>query len=151
MKCKRDFAKLRNSLSQMFLKLGVLKSFANFTGKHLCWSRGMSLFLIRLQSWKPTQTPKQVFSCETRTPLFTEHLRWLFIETAEVFWRDYIHQILANPAFIETEIISLQQKIGDFSRCFWSLIFCKNEAVVRRCSVKTRASKYILLWIIHLS
>ena len=44
MKCKRDFAKLRNSLSQMFLKLGVLKNFANFTGKRLCWSRAESLF-----------------------------------------------------------------------------------------------------------
>ena len=34
----------RNSCSQMFLKIGVLKNFANFTGKHLCWS----LFLIKL-------------------------------------------------------------------------------------------------------
>ena len=24
--------------SQMFFKLGVLKNFANFIGKHLCWS-----------------------------------------------------------------------------------------------------------------
>ena len=29
----------------MFLKIGVLKNFAIFTGKHLCWSR----FLIKLQ------------------------------------------------------------------------------------------------------
>ena len=26
------------SQSQMFFKLGVLKNFANFIGKHLCWS-----------------------------------------------------------------------------------------------------------------
>ena len=29
---------LRNSLSQMFFKLSVLKTFANFTRKQLCWS-----------------------------------------------------------------------------------------------------------------
>ena len=29
----------RSSRSQMFFKIGVLKNFANFTGKHLCWSR----------------------------------------------------------------------------------------------------------------
>ena len=28
---------------------GIFKSFANFTGKHLCWS----LFLIELQTFKP--------------------------------------------------------------------------------------------------
>ena len=32
--------------SQMFFKIGVLKKFAKFTGKHLCWSR----FLIKLQA-----------------------------------------------------------------------------------------------------
>ena len=32
----------RSSHSQMFFKMGVLKNFANFTGKHLCWS----IFLI---------------------------------------------------------------------------------------------------------
>ena len=30
---------------QMFFKIGALKIFSNFTGKHLCWS----LFLIKLQ------------------------------------------------------------------------------------------------------
>ena len=32
----------------MFFKTGVLKNFAIFTGKHLCWS----LFLIKLQDWR---------------------------------------------------------------------------------------------------
>ena len=30
--------KFRNSRSQMFFKVGVLKNIANFTAKHLCWS-----------------------------------------------------------------------------------------------------------------
>ena len=35
----------RSSRAQIFFKIGVLKTFANFTGKHMCWS----LFLIKLQ------------------------------------------------------------------------------------------------------
>ena len=33
----------------MLFKIGVLKNFAIFTGKHPCWS----LFKIKLQAWKP--------------------------------------------------------------------------------------------------
>ena len=36
----------RSSRLQIFLKIGILKSFANFTGKHLYWS----LFLKNLQA-----------------------------------------------------------------------------------------------------
>ena len=63
----------------MFYKKSVLKNFANFTGKHLCWS----LFLINLQDldlqlyWKETLT--QVFSSEIseifKYTYFKEHLR----------------------------------------------------------------------------
>ena len=42
--------KRSNSRSQMFSKTGVLKNFAIFTGKNLCWS----LFLIKFQDWRPT-------------------------------------------------------------------------------------------------
>ena len=38
-----------DSLSQMFFKIGILKNFANFTGKHMCWS----LFLIKLLVLRP--------------------------------------------------------------------------------------------------
>ena len=44
-----DFHCFRNSRSQIFLKVSVLKKIACFTGKHLCWS----LSLIKLQTWKP--------------------------------------------------------------------------------------------------
>ena len=54
---------------------GIFKSFANFTGKHLCWS----LFLIELQTFKPGTllkgNPTQVFSCNIweilKTPFWT--------------------------------------------------------------------------------
>ena len=35
---------VRSIRSQMFFKIGFLKNFTNFTGKHLCWS----VFLIKL-------------------------------------------------------------------------------------------------------
>ena len=59
-----NLVKLRSSPSQMFLKIGVLKNFAIFTGKHLCWG----LFLLKLQAqglqlyYK--ESPTQMFSCE---------------------------------------------------------------------------------------
>ena len=61
----------RSSCLKMFLKIGVLIFFVNFTGKHLCWSLcwrpwGLQLYL--------RDTPKQVFSCEnckiSRTTFF---------------------------------------------------------------------------------
>ena len=52
---------IRSSRSQMLFKIGILKNFAIFTGKHLCWS----FFLIKLQAFRPEkETPTQVFSCE---------------------------------------------------------------------------------------
>ena len=38
------FSKHESNRLQMYFKLGALKSFAIFTGKHLCWS----LFLLRI-------------------------------------------------------------------------------------------------------
>ena len=38
--------KFRNSSSQMFYKIGLLKDFKKFSGKHLCWSH----FLIQFQT-----------------------------------------------------------------------------------------------------
>ena len=61
-----------------FVKQGVLKNFANFARKNLCWS----LFLIKLGFWGPAtlfkKTPTQVFSCEIyklfKNNYFEEHL-----------------------------------------------------------------------------
>ena len=38
----------------MFFKIGVLKNFLNFTGKHLC----LSFFLIKLQALRPATSLK---------------------------------------------------------------------------------------------
>ena len=54
----------RSSHSQLFFKTGALKSFPNFTAKHLYWG----LVLIKLQAWGlqryQKKAPTQVLSCE---------------------------------------------------------------------------------------
>ena len=46
---------LEESCSQMFFKTGFRKSFAIFTGKHLCWSS----FLIKLWAFRPASLLKR--------------------------------------------------------------------------------------------
>ena len=46
---------LRSSRLQLFFKIGALKNFAYFTGKHPCWS----FFLIKLQALRPATLLKR--------------------------------------------------------------------------------------------
>ena len=60
---------LQKQSLQMFFNIGVLKSFANFTGEHLCWSS----FLKNLQAeclQLHKKSPTQVFSWEVCEHLF---------------------------------------------------------------------------------
>ena len=68
----------RSSLSQMFFKIGVLKSFIR---KHC-----RSIFLIKLQAWRSVIKKRLQHRCFPvkfaiflRTPFFIEHLRWLLL------------------------------------------------------------------------
>ena len=70
----------------MFIRIDVLKIFAIFTGKHLCWS----LFLLKLQA----------FSCGHfkifKSSFFIEHFWWLLLKShsdwyLEVFGKVHIH------------------------------------------------------------
>ena len=90
----------RSSHFQMFFKIGAQNSFANFTGKHLCWS----LFLKYLQAeglqLHYKKTPTQVFFlkvCENfkntfvyRTPLVTASVPLLY------FFKKVIKQLFHN-------------------------------------------------------
>ena len=70
---------IRTRRLQMFYKIGVLKNFANFTGKHLCWS----VLLIKFLTNSIKDTPTQVVSCEIwkifKNTSSTEHLQWLLL------------------------------------------------------------------------
>ena len=73
----------RSSRLQMFFKIGVLRSVANFTGKHLC----SSLFLKNFQAGGLQLHKKRLqhscfpvkFAKSLRTPFLTEHLQWLLL------------------------------------------------------------------------
>ena len=59
----------------MFFKILVLKNFANFTGKHLCWSLFFNFIKKRLQhKCFPVKFPNFF-----RVAFFTEHLPWLLL------------------------------------------------------------------------
>ena len=73
---------IRSSCSQMFFKIGVLKNFANFTGKHRCWSLIQTCnFLLKRDSntgvflWKICEIFKNIYFY--RTPLVTAPELWL--------------------------------------------------------------------------
>ena len=72
----------RSSHRRCSIKKVLLKIFAIFTKKHLCWS----LFLIKLQAWRPAtlfKTPTQVVFCEyceiLRTPILKNICEWLLL------------------------------------------------------------------------
>ena len=60
------------------MKKGVLKDFANFKGKHLCWS----LFLIKLQAFRPATLLKEDSNIE------------IFCEISEIFKNTYFEECL---------------------------------------------------------
>ena len=66
--------KNRSGRSQMFFKIGVLKNFASFTGKHWCWSLLLREFTTLLK-----KTPTQVLCCE-----IFKLLRTFFYRTVQV-------------------------------------------------------------------
>ena len=59
---------LKSSSSQIFFKIYILKNFATFTEKHLCWN----LFLIKLQTWRPAT---QVLKRDCNTGVFLRILK----------------------------------------------------------------------------
>ena len=89
----------------MFFKISVLKNFAIFTGKHLCWG----LFLTKWQAWRDAiywkETSTQVLSCEYceifknsffhRTPLVAA-----FVLRNYLWWCNLFLAILPKIDFI---------------------------------------------------
>ena len=56
----------RSSRTQIFFKIGVLRNFTIFTGKHLCWSLEQGSFPVNIAKL-------------LRTVFFIEHLWWLLL------------------------------------------------------------------------
>ena len=77
--CNLVLTRFGSSRSHMFFKIGVLRNFAIFTGKQLCWS----LFLIKLQTFIKKRLQHRCFPVNIakflRTLFFIAHLRWLLL------------------------------------------------------------------------
>ena len=79
----------RSSRSHIFLIISLLITFANFTGKHLCWS----LFLTKMQALRPTILLER----DSNTSVFQWNLRnfekiFLQYTSCGFFWT--FHQVL---------------------------------------------------------
>ena len=101
----------------MFCKNAVLKNFAIFTGKQLCWI----LFLIKLQAFSPAillkgDSSTGVFLCISR--IFQEHLFW---------------KTSANGCFWLISNFSILFVFG----CLFTIIKKNYDPLWRKCSVKS--------------
>ena len=132
----RDLLDLfRSSHQRCSVKKGVLKTFANFTGKHLCWS----LFLITLLVFRPATLLKRYRSSHQRCSIkravlknfaiFTgKHLcrsRFFqketptlvfFCEYCEIFKNTYFEKHLRTTASEDTPTLMLSYEIWEIFR-----------------------------------
>ena len=65
-----------------FVEKGVLKNFANFSGKHLCWS----LFLIKLQAQETANFLKR----DSNTVKFLKLFRKKYLRTSAFVFSPFI-------------------------------------------------------------
>ena len=77
-----------NNWLNMFLRIGVLKNFAIFTGKHLCWN----LLLIKSQGWRPATLLKR----DSNTGVFLWIL-WNFSPPASAWSFNNIFLCIEKP------------------------------------------------------
>ena len=84
----------RSSCPEVFYTNGILKTFAKFTGKHLC----QSLFCNKFADFSPAtkkETLTQVFSCGFckifKNTFFTEHPQWLLLKFISHHIKEILH------------------------------------------------------------
>ena len=121
----------------MFFRIGVLKNFALFTRKHLCWS----LFLIKFPAWRPfallIRLQHRCFPVK-----FTKFLRTPFFDrtptvaaSGNMSWTlSFFHMRTINSV-ISWYVLTLQ-RLFHFIACFVSsyfffLFFCRFYYLLR--------------------
>ena len=109
----------RSNRSQTFFT-GVLKNFAIFTGKHLCWS----LFLIKLQVLACDFIKKRLqHRCFPVTiakflgaAFFKEHLQWLLKHHPNSISRIYMFLKVCLDETFRTEFLIFATEVGIVSK-----------------------------------
>ena len=103
----------------MFFKTGVLKSFANFIGKHLCWSRKFHRKTPVLESLLKAcnfikKKLAQMFFCGNckilKTAFFKEQYRWLLLKSSESILIPKKHFLLLYACVSTTQIYEANRK-----------------------------------------
>ena len=133
----------RSSRSQMFFKIGVLKKFAMFTGKHLCWS----LFLIKLQAFRcfPANITKLLRPGFYRTPpvaatgnvpfdiIFSKRRCWIFVAPPVVICCTTRCRSLYHLLSLVVPLVLARCT----TRCqSFSFVACSLSFVVTRCTTR---------------
>ena len=95
----------RNSRLQMFLKLRVLKYFAIFTGKHLCWS----LLLMQLQALQTSRLQHRCFPVNIAK--FLGHDKMILIKTTGI--PEYLFDIIPHTSHLYNTCLA-----EDFTTCY---------------------------------
>ena len=152
--------KRSNSRSQMFSKTGVLKIFAIFTGKSLCWS----LFLIKFQDWRPTflfkkRRERRCFSVDIAKflraaillktcslYLFEIFIWWQIIDSLELYFTivKLGHENSKNFAIDRSKLVFRYLNISLLQR-FVSSSNCKEKLVALNWTILvSNFSKYIV-------
>ena len=116
--------KFRSSRSQMFFKIGVLKSFTIFSGKYLFWS----LFLIKLHAFiikkrlQHMRFPMNITKL-LRTAFYIEQLWWLLLKTYTLNLKDieWLRKLILLPVLFlnkskNNRISRISNKLNEF---FW--------------------------------
>ena len=126
------FHKIRSSRSEMFFKIGVLKCFAVFTGKHKCWC----LFLIKFQTWKPAKRlqhrcfPVNTAKCQKQPPEVFCKKGVLRSFSKKRHWHRCFHANFAK--FLRTPFLqNTIWRLLKFLRTPFLLL--QNDKILRRC------------------
>ena len=75
----------------MFFKISVLKNFANFSGKHLCWN----IFLIKLLALRPAT----LFKTGSKTCVF--FVTFAKFDEHILYMTPIFHWLLLNEAIVK--------------------------------------------------
>ena len=95
-----SIALLRSSRSQMFFKLRVLKNFANFRGKHLCWiSEQLQWLLLNKRNYKYTEN-KYTTALSWNSALFLSTRSQMFCEIVVLKACNFIHATKESPKHV---------------------------------------------------
>ena len=97
----------------MFFKIGVLKKFANFTEKHLCWTCKLACNFIKKRLQHRYFPVKYVNFF--RTAFFTEHLRWLLImfSVRKLLQHVVIHFAIFSQPVNRNQVFSISKHIHE--------------------------------------